>query len=118
MSTVYYSMSTVSQHTRWIPEPSPPCGCFDTDRDLRFVDGHSSAMNVCGCGAGHIAWMLARFGLIRLAALVFAVLVVMIMAGWALGWGVWTVRLLRRRNEVDEGESQGLAGFAWHDDEP
>ncbi|WP_327431192.1 hypothetical protein [Streptomyces sp. NBC_01236] len=129
MSTVYYSMSTVSQHTRWIPEPSPPCGCFDTDRDRRPVDGHSSAMEACGCGEDQIPWMLAKFGLLGTASLVLGGLAVMILAGWALGTVVW---LLRRREPNGSGtapvgapvgaapdEADGFAGFTWRTaDEP
>ncbi|MFC7262602.1 hypothetical protein [Streptomyces lutosisoli] len=79
--------------------------------------------------------MLARFGLIGTAFLVVGGLVVMILAGWALGTVVW---LLRRRapagpgilpGEVPPGaapagnpapaDAGGFAGFTWRTaDEP
>jgi hypothetical protein len=73
-------------------------------------------MQACGCGEDQIPWMLARFGLVGTAVLVFGGLVVMILVGWVLGWGVW---LLRRRGEgAEPAEHRGLAVFSWREDEP
>ncbi|WP_406172936.1 hypothetical protein [Streptomyces sp. NBC_00996] len=74
-------------------------------------------MQACGCGEEQIPWMLAKFGLLGTAGLVLAGLVLMMLAGWALGWSVW---LVRRRGERTRptAEDEGLAGFTWRDDEP
>ncbi|MCX4971894.1 hypothetical protein [Streptomyces sp. NBC_00620] len=40
---------------------------------------------------------------------------VMILAGWVLGWGVW---LLRRRGTGAPADGAGLAGFTWREEEP
>ena len=76
-------------------------------------------MQACGCGEDQIPWMLAKFGFLGTAGLVLAGLVVMMLAGWALGAVVW---FLRRRvrdggGEAPSGSGTGLAGFTWRDDE-
>ncbi|WP_329545830.1 MULTISPECIES: hypothetical protein [unclassified Streptomyces] len=72
-------------------------------------------MRACGCGEDQIPWMLARFGFLGTAGLVVGGLVVMILAGWVLGWGVW---LLRRRGTGAPADGAGLAGFTWREEEP
>jgi len=72
-------------------------------------------MEACGCGEDRIPWMPATFGLLGTAGLVLGALVVMIVAGWALGTVVW---LLRRRRAPEEPTDGGFAGFTRHADDP
>jgi len=74
-------------------------------------------MQACGCGEDQIPWMLAKFGFLGTAGLVLAGLVVMTLAGWALGWLVWLARRPRRIEETEHAEDTGLAGFTWRRDE-
>jgi hypothetical protein len=82
-------------------------------------------MNACGCGEDQIPWMLTKFGLFGTAGLILAMVVVMILAGWALGAVVW---LARRRQEPgapgtapaapDDPGHDDLGGFTWRDEDP
>ncbi len=86
-------------------------------------------MEACGCGEDQIPWMLAKFGFFGTAGLVLAVLVIMILAGWALATVVW---LIRRRTEgtgapgtpgtaasgPDDPGPGELGGFSWREEDP
>ncbi|MFC4499739.1 MULTISPECIES: hypothetical protein [Streptomyces] len=68
----------------------------------------------CGCGEDHIPGMLARFGIVGTTVLVLGVLVVMLLAGWALAGVVWAVR----RGSGDDGHEESFFdGFGrWNDE--
>jgi len=87
-------------------------------------------MEACGCGEEQIPWMLAKFGLLGMAGLVLAVLVVMIGAGWLLATVVWLIgkqaaHPRRATGPVGEPPPTGegsptrpLSGFTWRDEDP
>ncbi|MEU9911770.1 hypothetical protein [Streptomyces sp. NPDC051001] len=76
-------------------------------------------MEACGCGEDQIPRMLAEFGVLGVAGLVLAILVIMTLAGWLLTSAVLLFQRWRHPPlTVDEHAPGTLDGFTWTTEDP